>query len=147
MQDTVQQRDTEQRLATLGNRLAPLVRPPRPSNVSVDTPPLRTEAARAMVGASTAALYATLIVASQIYGLIPAMLAVGLSLLVGSLATALAIRWAGRAIGALGLVGGLLSPVLVGASPSLATIAILALACACAMAVVIRQRWSWLGLT
>ena len=69
-----------------------------------------------------------------------------LSLVVGSMATSLAIRWAGRVVGALGLVGGLLSPLLVGAWPSLTTIAVLALACACAIAVVIRQRWSWLGL-
>jgi uncharacterized membrane protein len=106
----------------------------------------RTEAAGAMVGAATAGLYATLIVASNVYGLIPAMLAVVLSLLVGGVATALAIRWAGRALAALGFIGGLLSPVLVGASPSLATTALLALACACAMAVVVRRGWSWLGL-
>jgi uncharacterized membrane protein len=106
----------------------------------------RTEAAGAMVGAATAALYATLIVASHVYGLIPAMLAVALSLLVGGVATTLAIRWAGRALAALGFVGGLLSPVLVGASPSFATTALLALACACAMAVVVRRGWSWLGL-
>src|SRR5438309_11146144 len=75
----------------------------------------RTEAARTMVGAATAALFVTLMVASQVYDLIPAMAAVGLSLLAGCLATTLAIRWAGQAVGALGLVGGLLSPVLAGA--------------------------------
>jgi uncharacterized membrane protein len=106
----------------------------------------RTEAARAMVGAATAALFVTLMVASLLYDLIPAMAAVGLSLLVGCLATILAIRWAGQAVGALGLVGGLLSPVLAGAPTGGTTIAVLALACACAIAVVIRQRWTWLGL-
>ena len=88
-----------------------------------------------MVGAATASLYATLVVASLLYELIPAMLAVGLSLLVGCLATILAIRWAGQAVGALGLVGGLLSPVLTGAPMNGTTIAVLALACACAITV------------
>jgi len=106
----------------------------------------RTEAARAMVGAATASLYATLVVASLLYDLIPSMLAVGLSLLVGCLATIFAIRWAGQAVGALGLVGGLLSPVLTGAPMNGTTIAVLALACACAITVVTRRRWSWLGL-
>ncbi|MCW3056213.1 MAG: Protein of unknown function transrane [Solirubrobacterales bacterium] len=106
----------------------------------------RTEAAKAMIGAATAALFATLIVASQVYELIPAGLALALALLVGGVATTLAISWAGRAIGAIGLVGAQLSPVLVGASPSAATVAVLALANACAVCVVARERWSWLVL-
>ncbi|MHB8490653.1 MAG: DUF2339 domain-containing protein [Solirubrobacteraceae bacterium] len=106
----------------------------------------RTEASMAMVGTAVAGFYSTLIVASQIYALIPSGLAVAASMLVGALATVLAIRWAGRAIGALGLIGGLLSPVLVGVPPSAATMAVLAVASACAMWVVIQQRWAWLGL-
>ena len=106
----------------------------------------RTEAAKAMVGAATAALFATLVVASQVYELIPAGLALALALLVGGVAATLAIRWAGRVIGAIGLVGAQLSPVLVGATPSMATVAVLALANACAVWVVARQRWSWLAL-
>jgi uncharacterized membrane protein len=106
----------------------------------------RTEAAKAMVGAATAGLFATLIVASQIYELIPPALAIALSLLVGGIATALAIRWAGAAIGSLGLLGAQLSPVLVGASPSPETLAVVALANACTVWVLIRQRWAWLGL-
>lgn len=106
----------------------------------------RTEAAKAIVGAATAALFCTLVVASQLYGLIPPLVAVGLSLLVGGVATTLAIRWAGGVVGALGLLGGLLSPALVGAPMTATTIAVLALACACAIGVVVRQRWSWLGL-
>jgi uncharacterized membrane protein len=106
----------------------------------------RTEASIAMVGAATAGLFATLIVASQVYHLIPSPLALAAALLVGALATSLAIRWAGVAVGSLGLVGGLISPVLVGASPSATTIAVLAVAGACATWVVIRMRWAWLGL-
>jgi uncharacterized membrane protein len=106
----------------------------------------RTEASAALVGTATAGLFATLLVASQVYELIPAALALAAALLVGALATSLAIRWAGVAVGALGLVGGLMSPVLVGAPMSATTIAALALAGGCATAVIIRMRWAWLGL-
>lgn len=61
----------------------------------------RTEAAVAMVGAATAGAFATLVVASQVYALIPALAGVIGAMLVGALATALAIRWAGRAVAAL----------------------------------------------
>ena len=106
----------------------------------------QTEAAKAMVGAATAALFATLIVASDGYGLLPSMLALVGALLVGTLASVLAIRWAGRAIGGLGLIGALLAGVLVGAPADPLTMAILALSAACAMWVVVWQRWGWLAL-
>lgn len=106
----------------------------------------RAEAALAMVGTATAGLFATLIVASEVYGLIPSAVAVAGSLLTGSVATILAIRWAARAIGALGLLGALVSPVLVGAGVSTATIVVLAVAMACAMAVVVWQHWTWLAV-
>jgi hypothetical protein len=67
-------------------------------------------------------------------------------MLVGALATVLAIRWAGRAIGGLGLMGALLSPALVGAPADLTTIAALVVIAACAMYVVVWQRWGWLAL-
>jgi uncharacterized membrane protein len=106
----------------------------------------RTEAAVAMVGTGTAGLFAALIVAGEIYALIPAAAAVAASILVGAVATALAIRWAGRAIGALGLLGALLSPFLVGAPSTTGTIALLAVAAACAAWVVLWRRWGWLGV-
>jgi uncharacterized membrane protein len=100
----------------------------------------RTEASVVLVGTGTAGMFATLVVASEVYRLIPSPAAIAGALLVGALATWLAIRWAGRAIGALGLVGALLSPVLAGASASGATVAVLAVAAGFAMWVVIRQR-------
>jgi uncharacterized membrane protein len=106
----------------------------------------RTEAATAMVGTATAGLFATFFVASDVYQLLPGLLAVVGSMLVGALATALAIRWAGRAIGGLGLMGALLSPALVGAPADPTRIALLAVAAACAMCVVVWQRWGWLAL-
>lgn len=107
----------------------------------------RTEAAIAMTGAGTAGLFADLIVASEGYRLISSALAIAACLAVGSLATMLAIRWAGRALAALGLVGALLSPALSGAPLDAATVAVLAVATACGLAVVVWQRWSWLALT
>ncbi len=106
----------------------------------------RTEAAVAMVAAGTAGLYASLIVAGDVYGLVPSTLAVAGGLLVGALATVLAIRWAGRAIGGLGLIGALLSGVLLGAPLDTATVVMLALTATCAMTVVAWQRWGWLAL-
>ena len=106
----------------------------------------RTEASVVMVGAATAGLFATIIVGSHVYGVIPPFAGVIASLLVGALATALSIRWAGHAIAGVGLIGALLSPVLVGAPVDLPTIAILAVGAACAIWTVRWQRWNWLGL-
>lgn len=94
-----------------------------------------TEAAVAMVGTGTAGLLAALVVASEGYGLISPLVEVGGSIVVGAVATALAIRWAGEAIGALGLIGGLLSPMLVGAPSAGATVGVLYVATAAAIAV------------
>jgi uncharacterized membrane protein len=106
----------------------------------------RTEASLTMVGAGAAGLFATWIVAGQVYAVVSPSIAVGGSLAVGILTTSLAIRWRARTIGALGLLGALVSPILVGAPSSALTVAVLAVAAACAMAVVISQGWSWLGL-
>lgn len=106
----------------------------------------RTEASVVMTGAATAGLFATLIVASQVYDVVPTPFALAGALLVGALATLLAVRWAGVALGGLGLVGSLISPVLVGAPASGTTIAVLAVVAACATCVVVRRRWAWLGL-
>ena len=105
----------------------------------------RTEAAVAMVGTATAGGYATLVVAADVYLLIPVSVAVVAALLVGAVATALAIRWAGRAIAVIGLIGALVSPVMVGASYDFVAIALLAIAAACSMAVVLWRRWPWLA--
>ena len=106
----------------------------------------RTETAVAMVGAATAGAFATLVVAGDIYRLIPAPAAIVASMLVGALATALAVRWAGKAIAVLGLIGALLSPVLVGAPHGYLPIAQFAVAAACSMSVVLWRRWPWLAL-
>jgi uncharacterized membrane protein len=99
-----------------------------------------------MVGAGTAAMFATLVIATELYALIAPLLAVGGAIGAGGLATTLAVRWRARALAVLGLLGAIISPILVGAPRSGATIAILAVATAAAMAVVVWQRWEWLGV-
>jgi uncharacterized membrane protein len=106
----------------------------------------RTEAAIVLVATGTAGLFATMIVAGEVYRLMAPLMAVAGCMIVGAAATTLAIRWAGRAIGALGLGGALLSPMLVGAPSSAPTLAILAVAAACSMWVSARRGWRWLGL-
>jgi uncharacterized membrane protein len=105
-----------------------------------------TEVAVVMVGTGTAGLFATLLVASTVYELIPAGPAVAGAMLVGGVATTLAIRWAGAPIASIGLLGALASPLLVGAPNDGTTILTLLLATGCALAVVVWQRWTWLAV-
>ncbi len=106
----------------------------------------RTEAAVVMVATATAGAFATLFMASGGYHLIPGLAAVGGAVLLGALATVLAVRWNRSAIGGLGLLGALISGVLVGVPLNSTTLAILTVTAGCAMWVVVRQRWGWLAL-
>jgi uncharacterized membrane protein len=105
----------------------------------------RTDAARTVVASAVAGLFITVVVASRVYGVIPAAAGFALALVVGVAAATLAVRWNARVIGAIGIVGALLAPVLVGAPDDGATLAVL-FACACsAVAVLLWRRWDWLG--
>ena len=106
----------------------------------------RTEAAIAMVGAAVAGLFATLVVASAVYGLIPGLVALAGALAVGATATRLAIRWAGRAVAGIGLIGALAAPALVGAPAEWPALAMMLATAGFAMFVAARQRWPWLTL-
>jgi uncharacterized membrane protein len=106
----------------------------------------RTDAAVAMAGAAVAGLFATLIVASSVYHLLAGLLALAGALAVGVSATVLAIRWAGRPLAGIGLIGALAAPALVGAPAQWPTLAMLLAAAACAMWTAARQRWAWLSL-
>ena len=103
-----------------------------------------------MVGAAVAGMFVTLVAGSEVYGVLSPLAAVGGSMMVGALATALAtalaIRWAGRAVAVIGLLGALLSPILVGATLDATTVAIVAIGDACAMAAMVARRWNWLGV-
>jgi uncharacterized membrane protein len=106
----------------------------------------RTEAAVAIVGTAVAGLFTTLTVAGSVYELIPAVLALAGAMAVGGTATVLAIRWAGRPIAGLGLIGALASPALVGAPADGVTLVMLLATAACAMWVAARQGWAWVAL-
>ena len=105
----------------------------------------RTDAALAAVATGISALFVTLTVGAQVYDVMPAPVALGLALAVGALATSLAVRWESRGIAALGILGGLVSPVLAGAPSDLGTMAILLVAAASAVGVLLHLRWDWLS--
>jgi hypothetical protein len=105
----------------------------------------RTEAALAATAAGIAGLFATVIVATQLYDLIPAPLGVLGAIGVGAVATALAVHWRAQGIAALGIVGALLGPALVGAPDTAGTTALLFVAAASAASVLLWQRWNWLA--
>jgi uncharacterized membrane protein len=105
----------------------------------------RTEAAIAAVASAIAALYASLTVATQVYELIAPALGLLVAALVGAAATAIAVRWHSPLVGALGIVGALVSPVLVEASTSTVTLLFMAIALVSATAVLLWQRWDWLA--
>ncbi len=106
----------------------------------------RTDAARIAVGCAIASLFATVVVATQVYHLVDAPAGLALSLGIGTLASTLAVRWAAVPIAALGIVGALLAPVLVGAGLSGSSVAFVLVAAAAAVAVLVWQRWRWLCL-
>ena len=105
----------------------------------------QTEAAVAAVASAVAALYASLVAATQLYDLISPVLGLGVAALVGATSTAIAVRWSSPLVGALGILGALLSPVLVDAEESGVTLAFVALALVSAVAVLLWQRWNWLA--
>src|SRR3954447_19867537 len=105
----------------------------------------RTEAALAATATSLAGLFVTVAVASQVYDLIPAVAGMVLAVGVGAAAFVLATRWQAPGLAALGLGGGLLAPVLAGASPSLGSLALVAIAAGAATAVLLWQRWAWMS--
>jgi uncharacterized membrane protein len=106
----------------------------------------RVDAARAAAAAGLAGLFATVTVATRLYGLVPGEAGLLLALLVGVAGTTLAIRWDSRGVAALGVLGAVAAPLLVDAGHAPGTLAILFVALAAAAGVVLWRRWSWLAL-
>ena len=104
-----------------------------------------TDSALAATATGIAGLFASAVVAVQAYELIPALAGLAVAFAVGSTATWLAVRWEARGIAALGILGAISAPVLVGGELSLAAIAFLFLATASAVGVLLWQRWTWLA--
>lgn len=106
----------------------------------------RTDAALATLSAGVAGLFCTVAVGGPVYGVLPAAAALALAFGAGALATAFAVRWESHGIGALGIVGALIAPVLAGAPSTATTLSLLWLAAASGAAVLVWQRWDWLAV-
>jgi uncharacterized membrane protein len=98
------------------------------------------------VAAGTAGLFATIVVATQHYELVPPAAGLVAAAATAAAATVLAVRWVAPGIGALGLGGALLAPALAGAGPEDGGLAFLVVAAAAAVGVLLHQRWTWLAL-
>lgn len=106
----------------------------------------RTEAALAAVASGLSGLYTTLLVAAQMYDLIPAEAGLACAGLVGIAGVALAVRWESILVAAIGILGALLAPVLVGSGTSDLSLAFMAIALTAAVGVLLWQRWNELSL-
>jgi uncharacterized membrane protein len=106
----------------------------------------RTEAALAAVASALSGLYTTLLVATQIYDLIPAEVGLACAGLVGVVGVAIAVRWESTIVAAIGILGALLAPVLVGAESSGLSLGFIAIALMAAVGILLWQRWDWLSL-
>jgi len=106
----------------------------------------RTEAALAAVASALSGLYATLLVGTQIYDLIPPAAGLAGAGLVGIVGAAIAVRWKSPIVAAIGILGALLAPVLVGAGASGLSLGFMAIALTAAVGVLLWQRWGWLSL-
>lgn len=106
----------------------------------------RTDAALAAVASALSGLFATLLVGTQIYDLIPVEVGLACAGLVGVVGAALAVRWKSMIVAAIGILGALLAPVLVGAGTSDLSLAFMAIALTAAVGVLLWQRWNELSL-
>lgn len=89
----------------------------------------RTEVSIVAVGAATVGMFVVLVMSART-ATVPAAAATGASLIVGGLAATLAIRWAGRAVGWIGLLGAVAVPLAVGLVPDTISLGLLAIALA-----------------
>jgi len=105
-----------------------------------------TQASLAAVGTAVAALFLTLTAATQLYQLFPVGVGLLMAFGVGGVATGVAIRFDSRAVAGLGIVGALLSPVLVGAGTTDGALGFMAVALLSAVAVLVWRRWDWLAV-
>jgi uncharacterized membrane protein len=105
----------------------------------------RTQAALAAVATAIAALYASTTAATTHYGLVEPAIGLGIAGLIGAAATAIAVRWSSPIVATIGIVGAVLSPVLVDAGTTGISLAFMAVALVAATGVLIWQRWNWLA--
>jgi len=106
----------------------------------------RTEAARALVASAISGLFGTIVVATQVYSLISPELGLVLGAAVAATGFAIAVRWRSPIVAAVGSLGALASPVMVGVAATGLSIAFVALALAATVGILVWQRWDWLAL-
>jgi uncharacterized membrane protein len=106
----------------------------------------RTDAAAAAVASALAGLFGTIVVATQAYSLIAPELGLACGALVAALGYVIAIRWSSPIVAALGSLGAIGAPILVGTGTSGVSIAFVAMALAATVAILVWQRWDWLAL-
>src|SRR3954453_13209734 len=82
----------------------------------------RVQAARAAAATGVCGLFMAATVASAVYDLVPTVAGLGLAFATGALATILALRWESPLLGALGVAGAVIAPVLGGAPSTTTTI-------------------------
>ena len=100
--------------------------------------------AHVLVAVGLAALTVSLFAATQLYGFLPGELGVGAALAVAAVTALLAIRGNSQMIAGFGLVAVLAAPPVMGASPTLLTIAFLGVALAGTTAIALFRSWRWL---
>jgi uncharacterized membrane protein len=105
----------------------------------------QTQAALASLGTGIAALYASLTAATALYDLVSPELGLAVAALIGAVATVIAVRWDSPQVAGLGIVGALLSPVLVEAGVGNEALAFMAFALLSAVGVLLWRRWDWLA--
>jgi uncharacterized membrane protein len=106
----------------------------------------RTEAARALVASAISGLFGTIVVATQAYSLISPELGLVLGAAVAAIGFGIALRWRSSIVAAVGSLGALTAPPLVGVDPSGLSIAFVAMALAATVGILVWQRWDWLAL-
>jgi uncharacterized membrane protein len=106
----------------------------------------RLEVARVAVAIAIPGLFATTVVAAQVYDLISPVLGLELGALIGAIGVAIAVRWSSMLVAGVGMLGALASPMLVGTTGEGGSIAFVALALAASVGVLLWQRWNWLSL-
>jgi uncharacterized membrane protein len=106
----------------------------------------RLEVARVAVAVAIPGLFATTVVAAQVYDLISPVLGLELGALIGVIGVAIAVRWSSMLVAGVGMLGALASPMLVGTTGGGSSIAFVAVALAASVGVLLWQRWNWLSL-
>jgi uncharacterized membrane protein len=106
----------------------------------------RLEVARVAVAVAIPGLFATTVVAAQVYDLISPVLGLEVAALIGAIGVAIAVRWSSMLVAGVGMLGALAAPMLVGTTGESGSIAFVAVALAASVGVLLWQRWHWLSL-